>query len=187
MMMQSPFHPHHTTFKNHWGAFLGFGIILFLIGLVAIGASAQTTLITVVVLGVFLLSAGLLMMVDAFTFWWRKWQGFFLHLIMGLLYFAVGLSLITNPVLSSISITLLLGIFYLIIGLFRGIYALSIRTPRWGWNFLNGLISLLLGVLILAAWPASSLFIIGLFVGIDLIFSGLTYIMAALGARSLNL
>jgi len=73
-----------------------------------------------------------------------------------------------------------------IVGFFRMAYVLSTRVPNWGWGFFSGLLALLLGVLILSSWPQSGLFVIGLFVGIDLFFVGLAYIMTSLAARSLG-
>lgn len=175
-----------NIFKNHSGFFLTLGIILSVLGLIAISASTATTLVTVVFLGFFLVIAGILVIVDTYTFWWKKWRGFFWYWVLGFLYIGIGVTLIVNPIASSVSITFLLGIFYLIVGFFRTVYSFYLRTPRWGWIFLNGLISILLGILILSAWPASSLFIIGLFIGIDLLFCGLSYIMAAIGSHSSN-
>lgn len=173
------------AYCKNWGWFLTWGIALFILGMVAIGATALTTLISVIFLGSLLLLGGVVIIIDAFSFWWHKWSGFFLHLIIGIFYCAIGVMLIQSPAIASISITFLLGIFYLSVGIFRVIYSLSLRTPRWSWGFFNGLISLLLGILILASWPASGLFIIGLFVGIDLVFCGMSYIMTAFAARSL--
>lgn len=173
------------AFSKNWGWFLLWGIALLILGIIAIGATTLTTLFSVIFLGFLLLFGGTVIVIDTFTFWWRKWGGFFLHLMIGLLYCAAGVILIKSPALASISITFFLGIFYVAVGIARMIYTLSLRTPKWGWAFFNGLISLLLGILILASWPQSGLFIIGLFVGIDLLFSGWSYIMAALGARSL--
>ncbi len=174
------------AYSKNWGWFLIWGIVLFILGIIAIGATTFTTLFSVIFLGTLLLLSGIVIIIDAFSFWWHKWSGFFLHLLIGILYGATGVMLIQSPAIASISITLLLGIFYLAVGIFRIIYSLSLRTPRWGWGFFNGLISLLLGILILASWPASGLFIIGLFVGIDLLFCGISYIMTALAAKSLN-
>lgn len=175
-----------TAFGKNWGWFFLWGVALFILGIIALGATTFTTLFSVVFLGFLLLIGGIVIVIDAFSFWWHKWSGFFLHLIIGILYCATGIILIQSPVLASISITLFLGVFYLIVGVFRLIYTLSLRTPRWGWGFFNGLVSLLLGLLILASWPQSSLFIIGIFVGIDLLFSGISYMVAALAAKSLS-
>lgn len=179
--------PHLLSFNKNWGWFLLWGILLLILGLVAISAATITTLVSVVLIGSVILIAGIVIMVDAFSFWWHKWGGFFLHLFIGILYVVVGGWIITKPVLGSISLTLLLGFFYLLLGLFRVTYATSVQAPGWGWGVLNGLISLLIGVLILISWPASSLFILGLFIGIDLVFSGLVYIIGSLYARKTHI
>lgn len=177
---------HLPTFGSNWAFFLIWGILLVALGVFAIIAATAATLISVMVLGFIIFFGGTVILVDTASFWWGKWGSFFLHLIVALLYLFVGLILIFNPVQASISLTLLLGIFYVIIGVFRIGNSTSIKTPRWGWVLFNGIISLILGILILASWPASSLFIIGLFVGIDLLFVGWAYIMAALAGKAIR-
>jgi len=81
---------------------------------------------------------------------------------------------------------LLLGILYLALGAFRTAYVVSHHVPKRLWHLFNALISFILGILILANWPASSLYIIGLFVGIDLFFTGLVYIMGALAGQAMQ-
>jgi uncharacterized membrane protein HdeD (DUF308 family) len=63
--------------------------------------------------------------------------------------------------------------------------AVVMRFPSWGWTVVNGLITLLLGMLMWADWPVSGLWVIGLFVGIEMIFSGWSWVMLALAARRL--
>jgi uncharacterized membrane protein HdeD (DUF308 family) len=177
---------HLPAFGKNWGRFLLWGIVLVILGVVAICASTIATLISVVALGFLIFFAGAVILIDTLTFWWGKWGGFFLHLLAAILYLIVGAILIMNPIEGSISLTLLLGAFYVVIGLYRIFYSTTAQLPRWGWSLFNGIISLLLGILILASWPSSALFIIGLFVGIDLVFAGWTYIMAALAARTIT-
>ncbi|VVC75765.1 hypothetical protein AQUSIP_10590 [Aquicella siphonis] len=172
------------AFGKNWVWFLLWGIAIAVLGLFAISATALTTLITVITLGLLLVLGGVVVIFDAFTFWRGKGSGFYLHVLMGILYLLAGSILIKNPLAGSVSITLLLGIAYIILGLFRVIYSLSMQMLRWGWSLFNGIITLLLGILIMANWPASSLFIIGLFVGIDLVFCGWAYIMVAIAARN---
>jgi uncharacterized membrane protein HdeD (DUF308 family) len=172
------------AFGKNWVWFFLWGIALIILGMAAIGAATFTTLLSIVFLGFIILLSGIVIILDSFTFW-RNRKGFVLHLLMGILYIVVGLMLINSPLAGSISLTLLLGFFYLALGLFRLYYSFSLRAPRWGWNFFNGLISTLLGMFILMSWPESSLYIIGLFVGIDLLFCGWAYIMASLGAKSI--
>ncbi len=175
--------PDLRVFSKNWLWLVIFGIALIILGLFAISAATLTTVISVILLGVLLLIGGIIEIIDAFSFW-RRTSGFVLHIIIGILYVIAGIILIDNPILGSVSITLFLGIFYVIVGLSRLFYSLSIRMTRWGWIFLNGLIALLLGILILENWPASSLVIIGLFVGIDLVFSGWAYAMMGIAAKS---
>jgi uncharacterized membrane protein HdeD (DUF308 family) len=144
-----------------------------------------TTIISMVFIGALLIVGGIVIMIDAFTFWRaHAWSSFALHILIGLLYFCAGIMLIESPLAGSISLTFLLGLFYIIVGVFRIITSLSIRQPKWGWNFFSGLLALVLGTMILESWPASGLFVIGLFVGIDLLFIGFVYIMGALAART---
>lgn len=173
----------HHDLRSYWGWFFAWGVLLFLLGIIAISAATFTTLISVILIGFFISMSGAIILVDTFTFWWRRWPGFFLHLVMSLLYLYVGLMLINNPIVGSATLTLLLGIFYILIGIARITYSLSIRVIRWQWGFLNGFISLLLGLLIVTNLPSASLLIIGLFVGIDLLFCGIAYMMLAIGAR----
>ncbi len=171
------------SFGKNWSMFLIWGIVLFLLGILAVSATTLTTMITVTTLGFIIFLSGIVITVDSFSSWRGKWGGFLIHFIVGLLYLAVGVMLIKNPLQASISLTLLLGIFYIIAGVFRLIISMSVKMPRWGWNWLNGLITLLLGILIITSWPASSLFFIGLFVGVDLLFCGWAYIMTGIAAR----
>lgn len=172
------------SIRLNWGWLLTLGIFLFLLGIFAISLSTLTTLVTVMFLGALILVSGILILFDTFKFWWGEWGGFVLHLLMGAIYVIVGGMLLQSPLVASISLTLLLGIFYLVIGVVRLIYSFSVRVPQTGWRVLNALITLLIGILILAAWPSGSLFIIGLFVGIDLLVAGIAYMMIALTPQS---
>lgn len=170
--------------SRNWGWLLLWGIVLIVLGCAAISAATLTTILSVIFLGVLIFIAGIVMLIDSFKSWWGRWGGFLLHLIISLFYIAVGAMLVKNPVSASISLTLLLGSFYLIIGFFRIIYSFSFLLPQWGLNLLSGIISLVLGALILANWPASSLFVIGLFIGIDLLVVGFTYVIVSLSIRN---
>lgn len=175
-----------SAFAQNSTWFLFWGVILAALGVLAVSAAAFTTLLSVVVLGFIIFIGGCVMLLDTITFWRGKAGSFLIHLIFSLLYLAVGFILISNPEEGSVSLTFLIGIFMLIAGIFRIATYTLVRMPRWGWGFLNGIVTLLLGILILNSWPESSLFIIGLFVGIDLFFIGWFYIMAALAAKSLR-
>jgi uncharacterized membrane protein HdeD (DUF308 family) len=117
------------------------------------------------------------------SFWQPKWGGFFLHLVGGILAVVVGSHLVTSPKAGALVLTLVMAIYFMVIGIVRAITALTMRFPNWGWVLLSGVISFILGLLIKQQWPYSGLFIIGLFIGIDLIFSGWSYVMLALAAK----
>lgn len=175
-----------ASFKKKWSWFIVLGILLIILGLVAIAIAGFTTLVSVIFLGITLFFVGIGICIDAFHAWWGKWKGFTLHLIIGTVYLITGILLIKHPIFASISLTLLLGSFYLVVGIFRLFHFALIRWPNWGWGFFHGLISLILGILILSSWPALSLYIIGLFVGIDLLFLGWSYMMIGISARVLG-
>lgn len=170
--------------KDHSGKLLVWGLILTGLGLIAISAATMTTVVTVVFIGCLLMLGGIILIIDAFSFWWKIWSGFFLLSLSGLAYLIMGLMLVNSPILASISITLLLGIFYLGIGLLRSLYNVITRLPGWGWGMVGGILSLILGILILSSWPQSGLFIIGLFIGIDFLVTGIGYIMVSLAAKA---
>lgn len=174
-----------ADFGKNWGFFLAWGVSLTVLGILAISFASFTTLISVIFLGFLLLISGVLVMIDAIQFWRGKGSNFFFQLLAGILYAVVGLMFIFTPVVGSLSLTFLLGILFVLLGLFRIYYAMTHKYPRSGWVLFSGIITLLLGILILTEWPASGLFIIGLFLGIDLLFLGINYIMAALVARKL--
>ncbi len=175
---------HLAAYAKNWNKFLMWGLALMLIGVIAVTATALTTLVTIMMLGFLLLFSGFVLLLDTFTFWHGKDHGFSIHLLASLLYIAGGIVLLANPVEGSVTITFLLGVIYTFLGLTRIFFASAIRLPSWGWTFSNGMITLLIGILILMSWPASSLFIIGLFVGIDIFFCGLAYTMAAFALKS---
>ncbi|MDA8562099.1 HdeD family acid-resistance protein [Gammaproteobacteria bacterium] len=174
------------TFNKNWAWILLWGVSLILLGVIAIGAATTTTLLSVVFLGFILLFGSVVIIVDSFSFWRFNWGNFILHFVVGLLYGAVGIILIKNPAEVSVSLTLFIGIFYLCVGIFRIINSITSKTPQWGWFFFNGLISFILGILILTNWPLSGLFIIGLFIGIDLLFSGISYVILSLASKSIK-
>ncbi|MBS0288880.1 MAG: DUF308 domain-containing protein [Proteobacteria bacterium] len=171
------------VFKKNWGWILAWGIVLGILGCLAISAAVFTTLISIIFLGGVLFASGLIMTINTFQYWLQK-PGFWSHLIVSLLYIAAGIVLMFTPIPAAYSITILLAIFFIIIGLFRLITAAAFQLPSWGWSFLSGIITLLLGIFILAQLPASGFYIIGLFVGIDLLIAGWAFIMLALLAKN---
>jgi uncharacterized membrane protein HdeD (DUF308 family) len=167
--------------RGMWGWFLVLGIALVITGMVAISFAFVATLATMIAFGVVLLVAGAFQLIGAVV--GRRWGGFFLHLLAGVLYFVVGLAMIERPVGAAAAVTLVLAVAYVIGGVVRIVVALANRFGGWIWVLLNGVITLVLGILIWAGWPTDSLWIIGLFVGIDLLFAGWTWVTLALAVK----
>jgi uncharacterized membrane protein HdeD (DUF308 family) len=167
--------------RGHWRWFLALGIMLIVVGTFALGAPFVASIASVVTLGALLVAGGIAQLVG--SFWTREWTGFFITLLMGVLYLVVGLMFFRHPGEALITVTLLLACALAVGGLFRIIAALVYRFPQWGWMLLGGAINLALGAYIYALWPVDSFIVLGIFVGIDLIFTGWTWVMLALAVK----
>lgn len=168
--------------REIWVFLVGMGVALILLGAVAIGSSFIATLATVVVFGVLLLLGSLFQVVTAL--WGRSWRGFFLHLLGGVLYLILGIFLIDHPVEAALGVTLLVALGLLAGGILRIVVSVIERFEGWGWMLLGGVVSLFLGAAIWRQWPLSGLWVIGLFVGIEMLSSGLSWVMLGLAVRS---
>lgn len=171
--------------KNKWGWFIAVGLILIVLGLLALTYQFMATIFSVYYLGFLLIIAGLSQIVQAFKL---KGSGQpMLWAIMGVLYLIIGLMALYQPIAVSSALTLLLAVLLLMSGTSQLIGALSNRSlPSWGWLLLSSIVTLLLGVIILASWPIDSIWILGMFVGIDLLFQGWAYVMIGFTLKSVK-
>lgn len=167
--------------QKNWKTFLALGIVLVVVGFLAIGAATVTSFVTLLFVAITLIIAGITKLV--YSFWARQWSGFFVSLLSGLLYTVIGVLFLAKPVAGLAALTLMIGCLFLVSGVFKIAVAFGSRIQQWGWILASGVISLLLGIMVLAEWPEASLWVIGLFVGIDLIFYGWTWILLALAAK----
>lgn len=172
-----------SNLKKNRGWYLALGILLVVVGLIAMGSSLATTLVSVVFFGWLMMFGGIAEVLH--SFWRKDWGGFFVDLLGGVLYFVVGGMLVANPAASAVGITLVIAAFLIVSGLFRIFAALAGRPPHWGWLLLSGLMGLLLGMLIWAEWPVSGFWVIGLFIGIEMLFNGWSLIMLSIAAGKL--
>jgi uncharacterized membrane protein HdeD (DUF308 family) len=168
--------------RKNWIWFFLLGLCLVALGVAIISSSVIATLFSVLLLGAFLICAGVVQIVQAFLA--RKWSGLFLSLLLGVIYIVTGFFCLARPAAAAISLTLWIALFFFTIGLFRMLAALFIRFEQWGWVFFNGLITFILGIMIYSDWPLSGLWVIGLFVGIDMLLSGWSWILLSLSARA---
>ena len=163
---------------HNWGWFLAFGIVLLLLGIAAVIRSVTTTVASMVFFGWLLVFASIINFVNAFMV--GKWAGFFLHMLIAILFGIAGILMVRRPVISAEALTFLMSVFFLVGGLYQLIASLWTHLPGWGWQAANGAIASIMGILVLVEWPVSGLWVIGLFVGVDLIFYGSAWIALAL-------
>jgi uncharacterized membrane protein HdeD (DUF308 family) len=166
--------------RRHWLSFFLLGVLLIVLGMAALSSEVFVALIAMMFYGCLLITAGLLQGVAAFR--GRRWRGFFMHLLAAALDLVVGFLLVARPEAAAAALTLLLAFYFMVGGLFRIISAVAIRQPQWGWSLLAGVVTLVLGLAIFNSWPDSGQWVIGLFIGIDMMFHGWSWVMLALAA-----
>lgn len=178
--------PHELeALRKSWLWLFAMGVAMVVLGTVGISWACLATITVAAtwLFGFLLLAGGITEIIH--SFWAGRWGGMLLHLLVGVLYTVVGFMIIDQPEESAIDLTLVIALFLIVGGIFRIIFSLSERFAGWGWVLLNGVVSLLLGMLIYKQWPASGLWVIGLFIGIELIFNGWAWVMLALGLRQI--
>jgi uncharacterized membrane protein HdeD (DUF308 family) len=168
--------------RPKWGWILAFGILSLVAGVIALGSTVMATASAVLIVGFMMIFEGAAEIVAAFNA--KDWSHRLLWLLLGALYVFAGIVCLQNPFAAATILTLLLGIALIVGGLVRIFLATRMRqgTP-WGWVVFSGLISVLLGVIVVAHWPVSSFFVLGIFLGVDLIFIGSGWISVALALR----
>jgi uncharacterized membrane protein HdeD (DUF308 family) len=172
-----------TALRGIWLWFVLLGVALIVLGFVALGSIVAASLATAVVIGVLMLMGGAAETVGAF--WCRGWSGFFLHLLSGVLSIVVGVLFLRAPINALIALTLLLSCLLMVGGIFKIVAALSYRFAVWGWPLVSGIIDVILGLMIWQEWPASALWVIGLFLGISLLFREFNWIGLGLALHRL--
>jgi uncharacterized membrane protein HdeD (DUF308 family) len=166
--------------KSGW--IVALGIIYVVAGFVALGSVVLATAATVFVVGIMMLIAGVAEVINAFQI--KTWGKFLLWLLLGVLYILAGFVTFENPLLAAALLTLVLGFSLVFSGIMRIVLAFSMKEGApWIWVALSGAITLLLGLVILAHWPVSGLYILGLFLGIDLVLAGASWISVGFGLR----
>ena len=170
--------------KDNANWFLGLGIGLVILGTLAVIFSYITTLFSVMYFGVFMVVIGLFEAVKSFKM--HLWSTFFLHLFLAVLYIVGGGFIVMYPAINAVSLTLLLSLFFIVSGILKIIFVVTCKTPHTFWLFTNGSVTFLLGVCILNQWPLSGLWVIGMLIGIETLFTGWTYIMLSAAAKKIE-
>lgn len=177
---------HHrpNEIPRMWGWFLTLGILLVILGLFAISMTVYTTFLTIMLLGILLLAAGVIQSVLAIRA--PQWSGFFLNLLAGLLAMVLGYLFLQTPGASALTLTLLMAMYFLVSGLFRIFTAAIHRFQQWGWMLASGFATALLGAMLWMQWPVSGFWAIGLFLGIDFLIAGASWMIIAFSLKRLQ-
>jgi uncharacterized membrane protein HdeD (DUF308 family) len=189
MTSASDVQKHHSivaggeVLRAKWGWVFALGTIYLLAGLIALYSVVTATVASVFVVGIMMLIAGVAEVINAFQV--KSWGKFLFWIGLGALYIVAGFVTFENPLLAAALLTLMLGAALVASGIMRIVLAFGMReeTPWIGVVF-SGVVTLVLGLIILGHWPVSSLYILGLFLGIDLVFAGVGWIGIALGLKS---
>jgi uncharacterized membrane protein HdeD (DUF308 family) len=175
----------NRALRDHWVLYLVEGIVLVLLGAVAIVVPPLATLAVTIVLGWLFLASGVVGLFT--TFWMRGAPGFWWSLLSAILAIVVGIWLLAAPVTGAVSLTILLIVFFVIEGVATIMFALDHKrelSGHWGWMLASGVVDLVLAAIILAGLPGTAAWALGLLVGINMVFGGSAMIAMALHARN---
>jgi len=169
-----------TALRAKWGWIVALGVVYVIAGFIALGSIVMATVASVFVVGVMMIIAGVAELINALQI--KSWGKFLIWALLGVLYIVAGFVTFENPLFAAVLLTLILGASLVASGAVRIFLAFNMkRETPWVWVALSGAITLLLGLLILARWPINSIYILGLFLGIDLIMAGAGWIGLGFG------
>lgn len=172
-----------AAIRDHWKAYLFEGILLLIIGLAAILLPLLASITFTILLGWLFVIAGGAGVV--FSIWARKAPGFWWSLISATLALVAGAILIAMPLQGTLTLTFIVGVYFLAEGVATIMYAFQHRgqmSGRWGWMLAAGIADILVAFIIISGWPGT-VWAIGLLIGINLVFGGTSLIAMALAAR----
>lgn len=168
--------------KSSWVWLALLAVISLVGGVLALFNPFAATLAATLMAGWAFAILGVIQLVQAFQV--RGWGGFVWSLLFGVLTLVVGISLIFNPLAGMVSLTLLVAVLFLIMGAIKLMYGFSLRPlSGWGWVLASGILSLALGIMILADFPYSATAVLGILLGIELLSNGVLFLLVALGLR----
>lgn len=157
--------------RHRWGWFVALGIALILLGTMALLNTLVATVASVYTVGLLMLIAAAIQIAQAFSV--KTWSSFFWWILGGVIYALAGFAALINPLMASAFLTLFLAAALVASGVARIFVGFQSRpSHNWGWMVLSGLVTLLAGVIIALGWPINSLWVLGMFLAIDLIFQG---------------
>jgi uncharacterized membrane protein HdeD (DUF308 family) len=174
-----------SAVREHFKLFLAEGIVLILLGVLAILLPKIASVAVTIIIGWIFFVSGIMGLIA--TFGVRGAPGFWWSLISGVLAVAAGLVLLIQPISGALTLTLVLIAFFTVEGVATIMYALEHRrelSGRWEWMLVSGIIDLILAAIILMGYPGTAAWALGLLVGVNMIFGGSALVAMALHARS---
>jgi uncharacterized membrane protein HdeD (DUF308 family) len=166
--------------KSGW--IVALGVVYLLAGIVALSSVALATAVSVFIVGIAMLVAGVAEVLNAFQM--KSWNKFLLWALLGGLYIAAGILAFEDPLLTAKALTLLLSLSLLASGITKILLVFSMKVGGSWLVFLSGLITVIVGAVILAHWPFESLYVLGIFLGVDLVVTGAGWISIGFGLKS---
>lgn len=156
---------------------MGFGILSILLGIAGTFMSVTMTMTSILILGIFVIIMGVLLLIESFSA--PEWKGKLGNLALSILYVLAGLVIVAYPEASAVWFTLFLAAFLVAIGMMRIVTGFQVKDELagWGWMVFGGILNIILGIMIYADWPASGLWVIGLFISIELIIQGVNSVI----------
>ena len=181
-LQNPPFATGIAPLRAKWGWIVALGVVYLIAGFVALGSVVMATVASVLVVGAMMIVAGVAEVFNAFQI--KSWGKFLIWALLGVLYIVAGFVTFENPIFAAVLLTLILGASLVASGIVRIVLAFNMKAESpWVWVAVSAVITLLLGLLILARWPISSVYVLGVFLGVDLVMAGIGWIGVGFGLR----
>lgn len=174
----------HRHLRTSWGWLALLGAISLIGGLVALANPFAATVTAALIAAWAFVLFGALQIIQAFRLR-ASWPIFLWSLLLGALTLAIGISLLLRPMEGIISLTVLVALIFVVLGIVKLMYAFSLRPlSGWGWVLASGLLSLVLGVMIMAEMPWAASAVLGIMLAVELLSNGIFLLIVAFGLRA---
>ena len=172
-----------TALGHRWGWLLALGVVEIIAGSLAIVAPVLASLAAVAVFGALLIVTAVFQMINAFKI--KAWPRSALYGLGGMLYAIAGLLVVIYPIGGALTLAVMIAILLIADGALRLGFGMTVRPiAGWGWIVAGGVGSIVVGVILLIGWPATALWVTGLLLGVNLIFTGAIYTALALASKA---
>jgi uncharacterized membrane protein HdeD (DUF308 family) len=177
---------HQDVVEKSWKWLLFIGILTTILGFVGLAMGVMMTIVSILYFGFMVIFGGMLHLFNTPSL--DGWKNKLLAGLIGILYIVSGMVIISYPAASASWFTLFIAAFLMVSGIFRIIAGSMSRDELkgWGWMVFSGVLALVLGGMIYAQWPYSGLWVIGLFVSLELLMQGFAMLSVAMATRSLQ-